>query len=407
MAVEPYYIENELEKALLSTIPTNSEIHRVPAVHYRWTRKFGLGSLALRSFFWYWKHGNGLLNTGTIDLVYFSTTEFPLLILGAYWKRKFGVPYIIDMQDPWLNEYYFNRPKSERPPKYWFSSRLDKFLEPIAMNKVDGIISVSQNYCTSLSQRYQNVHSVEKRVIPFGGAEKDFEYLKKLSIKNTVFDSTDRYSHIVYVGRGGHDMGSAVSILFSAFVLGLEEQTDLFENVRMHFIGTDYAPRGRGTKTIEPHARSYGIAKYVSEVTDRVPYFTTLQLLTDANILLLLGSDDSAYTASKLYPYILARRPLLAISHEESSVVDIIERTRAGIVIPFSSSQIGANSPQRHSPVEEVYRSLAQILRQLPFEPDTDWEAFKPYTSEEMTRRQVQVFDTVVSANQSNQVDPH
>jgi hypothetical protein len=29
--------------------------------------------------------------------------------------------------------------------------------------------------------------------------------------------------------------------------------------------------------------------------------------------------------------------------------------------------------------------------------PDTDWDAFQPYTAEAMTRRQVEVFDRVMS----------
>src|SRR5690606_16191048 len=105
------------------------------------------------------------------DLVYFSTTQFPVCILGAYWKRKFGIPYVIDMQDPWHSEYYQNKPKNEQPPKYWFSYRLNKWLEPIAIKQVDGLIAVSEQYIKDLQQRYNL--NIPNKTITFGYSEID------------------------------------------------------------------------------------------------------------------------------------------------------------------------------------------------------------------------------------------
>ena len=41
----------------------------------------------------------------------------------------------------------------------------------------------------------------------------------------------------------------------------------------------------------------------------------------------MLGSSEAHYTASKLYPALLAGKPILAIQHSESSVVEILRRT--------------------------------------------------------------------------------
>jgi hypothetical protein len=53
-----------------------------------------------------------------------------------------------------------------------------------------------------------------------------------------------------------------------------------------------------------------------------------MQILLDSHALLVLGSESAHYTASKIFPYILANRPLLAVFHEESSVVRILGRHR-------------------------------------------------------------------------------
>ena len=51
---------------------------------------------------------------------------------------------------------------------------------------------------------------------------------------------------------------------------------------------------------------------------------TRCRVLTQASAILLLGSSERHYTASKLYPALLAKRPILALFHEASSVVSIL-----------------------------------------------------------------------------------
>jgi hypothetical protein len=46
----------------------------------------------------------------------------------------------------------------------------------------------------------------------------------------------------------------------------------------------------------------------------------------------------------------------------------------------------------------EVEGAWSSMLERLPYTPDTDWDAFQPYTAEAMTRRQVEVFDRVIAS---------
>jgi hypothetical protein len=82
-----------------------------------------------------------------------------------------------------------------------------------------------------------------------------------------------------------------------------------------------------------------GVADHVLEHPQRVPYFEALQVLRDAHMLLLPGSDDPQYTPSKIYPYILARRPLLAVLHENSGACDVLRSTGAGTVATFGGGR--------------------------------------------------------------------
>jgi hypothetical protein len=146
VCVNENYSNIHQDPLLLKSIPQQIKIHKIRALSKKWTSKLGLGSIALRSLWSYKTYVNQLLKNERFDLIYFSTTQFPICILGNYWKIRFGIPYVIDMQDPWHTDYYENKPKSERPKKYWFSYRLNKYLEPIAMKNADGLISVSADY---------------------------------------------------------------------------------------------------------------------------------------------------------------------------------------------------------------------------------------------------------------------
>ena len=388
--VDPGRVERERDPLLSRTLPDDVAVRTVGALDPEWTRFLGLGSLALRSLPFYFWQGTRRLAQGDVDLVYFSTTAFPVMVLGRYWKARFGVPYVIDMQDPWHTNYYVGKPKEEQPPKFWFSYRLHKYLEPVAMRAVDGIVSVSQGYCDTLQSRYENVTPEMCKVIPFGAADVDFEVMEESGVSQPFVDPDDDTIDVVYAGRGGHDMAQAAQSIFRALARGRREQPSLYERVHIHFVGTSYAPAGEGEKTIEPIAEECGVADAVTEQTDRIPYFQSLRLLRDADHLLVPGSDDPDYTASKLYPYILSGRPVLAVFHENSSVINILRATKAGTAVTFK----GRTSPE--SLGEHVYEAWTPMLKKLPYTPETDWEAFQPYTAEAMTRRQVEVFDRVV-----------
>ncbi|WP_263784446.1 glycosyltransferase [Salinibacter grassmerensis] len=389
--VNPAFVERERDPLLVETLPDAVDVRTVEALNPKWTRFMGLGNVALRSLPSYVWQGSKRLAQGDVDLVYFSTTAYPVTILGRYWKRRFGVPYVIDMQDPWHTDYYVGKPREEQPPKFWFSYRLNKYLEPVAMRGVDGIVSVSQGYCDTLQGRYANVTPEVCAVIPFGAAEVDFEVMEESGVSQPFIDPDDDTIDIVYAGRGGHDMEKAARGIFGALRRGREEHPSLFKRVRMHFVGTSYAPAGEGEKTLEPIAEQCGVGDAVTEYTDRIPYFQSLRLLRDADHLVVPGSDDPDYTASKLYPYILSRRPVLAVFNQNSSVVDILRETRAGTAVTFNGATTTEDLSRR------VVDAWTPMLERLPYSPGTDWKAFQPYTAKAMTRRQVEIFDRVVS----------
>jgi hypothetical protein len=385
VAVHPRFSHMPVDVLLAEAIPPALTIHYVNALSSKIASKVGLGSIALRSFRHYKKYVNRLLQEQEFDLIYFSTTQFPLCVLGAYWKRRFGVPYVIDVQDPWHTDYYQDKPKSQRPKKYWFSYRLNRWLEPKAMKSVDGLISVSDAYIDDLQRRYPETRNIPSSTITFGAFAPDMDIARKhaaefLPLLNPL------YKNIVYIGRGGNDMHTALTKLFEGFKLGLETDKALFSKLRLHFIGTSYAPNGYGTPTIKPLAYTFGLSNYVIEQTDRISYYHTLVTLNLADGLFIPGSDSPGYTASKIFPYLLSSKPLLAIFADESPALKVLDEYGVR-----SSHAFSAASPA------VVMNFLSDVAIDRSTTVKYNPEAIEKYSAKKMTEAQCLLFDRVLN----------
>ncbi len=388
LKINPEEQEGIKDTELTKTVPAHIKTWQAGYIPKSWTSWFGLKNVGLRSFLHQGKLGSEIIKIEKPEVIFFSTTMFPVMLLGRYWHSKHGVPYILDFQDPWLSDYQGNRVRGSlyQSWKYKISQSIASILEPITLRQATHIVSVSPGYVDTLLKRYSWLKPEQLTVLPFGAPQTDFAYLKKCPVKQTHFNPGDGYQHWVYVGRGGSDMDFALRALFRALARERQQSPQKFSNLMLHFIGTDYAPIAQAT--IEPIAWEEGVGDMVREHPARIPYFEALQCLLDADALIVPGSDEPAYTASKIYPYILAEKPLLAIFHQRSSVVSVLESTKAGTVITFET---GAE-------ISVILEAIAEKwLNTLPpATPITDWVAFTPYTAREMTRRLCEIFDSKI-----------
>ena len=338
LAVEPASLAAPLDPWQAEGLPADVPVHRVRGLPLAWSRLPGLGGVPARTLGALDRAGSRLLRRGGFDGVYVSTTAFGLFRLGPRWRRRFGVPFVLDYQDPWVNDFYRQHP-AIRPPggrlKQAVSDRLNRFHEPRVLRHASGITAVSADYGRQIRGRYPWLQTLPELVLPFPGEPADFTRLPDPPPWPLPFDPHDGLLHWVSIGRGGPDLAMALEGLFSAIAGHADPQ--LRRRLRLHFLGTSYAAAGRGIPSVRPLAERHGLGDCVHEQTDRLPLSQALSCLRAADALLVIGSSDAGYTASKIYPYLLARRPLLAVMHRRSSVVDLLQRCGGGQVVTFDS----------------------------------------------------------------------
>jgi len=394
LAIAPESIEGGVYDPLLEdTYPADIRIIRVRGISFRLTRWAGVGSLWLRCGRALRIAGDRLLRGEKFDLAFFSTTQFDAFTLGPRWKAMFGVPYVLDYQDPWVNDYYSKT--GTTPPggkiKFALSQWSARRLEPGVLRNASGVIAVSKAYGETLAKAYPWFNAGNVAFLPFGAAANDVEIAKHYKPAVSLVTYGDGCFHHVYTGRCGPDMSTSLTIVFRAFKKFMATRPAEAGRIRFHFIGTDYAPRPFGREWAMPIARFEGVEAYVSEHCYRVPYFEALYYLVNADALVGVGSNDPTYSASKIFPYILARRPMLLVFNRLSQVLEIASLVKCGRTYAFKdNSDIDAL-------VDEVAKDWFFDGRMRDI-VESDRSAFLPYTADGMTRQLVTCFNTALES---------
>lgn len=385
ITVAEQYIEVVRDEFLNETVPDDITVHRVKAWPVSVTRKLGLSSLSIRSYFHFKRKGSQLLKRKKFDLVFFSTTMFHVCALGRYWKEKFGVPFIIDLQDPWRNDFYLDKPKSERPPKFWLAYKIHKYLEAYAMPSVTGIMAVSQAYIDTVKKRYPVLKGIPSVVIPFGCSENDFELVKRKHLLPEIITKTSNSINVVYIGAVTKNFLPIIKAFFTAFNKTIKQRDDY----HFYFIGTNYTA-GMHYKPVEELAAEMNIRHLVTEVPDRIPYFAAIATMMESDILFIPGSMDVDYNASKVYNNILTLKPIFSIFNNKSLVKDVIEKTNAGIVVGVQGNETALE-------LNKLIEAKMPLFESLHKSPGTlDMNVFNQFTAKNKTQEQVDFFNEII-----------
>lgn len=391
LTTDPDFYEGPVDAENERLLPESLEVIRTPALRAPLARRIGIGDIGMRSMWHHWRALSALCRREKVDLVFIPVPPYVPMILGRLAHIRFGIPYVIDYIDPWITNYYWKLPKAQRPPKWALAYALSRVLEPFALRRVGHTVGVSKQTTDGVIARYSWLSEEDTSEIPYGGEAFDFEYLRKHPRKHQVFEPDDGHLHVSYVGACLSAMYPTLRALFKAVRLGRERSPDIFNRLRMHFVGTNYASNAAHRYQVLPIAREIGVDNQVDERPERVPYLDSLQLILDSHAVLAIGSQEPHYTASKIFPYLLAQKPILAVFHRESTVVTILRETKAGTVITFDERQpveFGA---------EQISKALEQILATEHCQASASWVSVDQYSTRAMTARLARSFDRVVA----------
>jgi hypothetical protein len=388
VCVDERDLNEPLDWRLLNLVPTSTIIEKIRGIPLSLTRPLGITDLGLRAYWSLRREIEKLLQSNNYDVVLMTGWPFYQMLLSRYIKRYFRVPVVLDFQDPWVSGFGAEQPALSKAS---LSFRLAKMLEPCALRCADFVTSVSDIQNSQMAARYQWLDRSRMAAIPIGGDPDDFTATWLKTLETDESDLEPGFVHLSYVGTFLPKSGPLVRALFRAFARLRSNEPALAARVRLNFVGTSNQANNAYTYRVRPIAEAEGVADAVREIPRRLPYLQALKVIVKSSGLLLLGSDEPHYTASKIYPALMSGRPYLSIFHVASSANAILSSAGGGRSFTFETpEELDALGP-----------SLAQGLMTLAFNPHAlgavDPIAYAPYEARNIAGRFADIFDRISS----------
>jgi len=388
LTVDEKYYEEKLDHNLEKLLPSGLRIEKVKA--FPVTKPRLIGDIGLRGFLQLYKKARSIIEKEKIDFLYILIPSFYVALLGRWLHQSTGIKYGIDYIDPWVHHFPGSDKKFSR---HWFSTKIARFLEPIAVKKVSLITGVAEGYYKGVIDR--NPYLVKNCVfgaMPYGGEKTDHEKIGQLDIQPYLFKKEAGKIQLMYAGAMLPKAYAPLENIFKA----ISHNREYFSFLQIHFIGTGKRPDDANGYNIKPLAEKYGLwQNIIFEYPKRIPYLDVLIHLNATDGVFILGSTEPHYTPSKVYQGVLSGKPILAVLHKESSAVKVLKESGGGIVLDFN----GENDMQL---IEDGFLpSAKQYFEWMKrFDPDKiHKDVFEQYSAASITKQLALLLN--LSINQS------
>lgn len=315
LTVHPDFYEEKPDWELLKTVSEKIEVQHVKAIKVGKPRI--IGDIGLRAFSSLKKAALEIIQSRKIDFIWIPIPSFYVAVLGRVLYNKTKIPYGIDYIDPWVRDI-----SNRKNLRAVLSNLIARILEPYAVKKAALISGVSTPYYQPMLKRNFRKKIPEHIGMPYGFDPND-HLIKIENLKYPWSDYPD-YIPFIYAGAFLPKSDLFIDLLFKA-IAQLKEEGKWNERVHLFFIGTG----NYGHKSITAFASEHKVNEQVIEIRDRFPFLHVLNFLSAARGVLLIGSTEKHYTASKTYQSLLSERPVFSILHAESTATDVFKECNA------------------------------------------------------------------------------
>lgn len=251
--------------------------------------------------------GRRRLQRQDIDVIY--STSFPITAhLVAYMlKRLTGKPWVADFRDLWTENHYAAYSSPLR-------KRLDQWIESALLQNADALITVSNVWAETL----RNLAPGKKRVVTIRNGFDSAEFAELQCCLPTKWTLT-------YVGLfyGVKQNPSPV----------LAALRDLIDTGQIHKQDIEFRIVGVADHYVQGLVERYGLTEQTA-ITGFVSHRESLAHQINSSLLLLFFDDDrrgQGLIPGKLYEYLGARRPILAIIPRDFEAAGLIRCSNAGV----------------------------------------------------------------------------
>ena len=393
LTVDEQDYEGRIDPELGALVPPSLEVVRTRAVPASVSRRFGIGDLGLRALPGLRRAAWSLHRARPFDALFITIYPTYPAVLGPMFKRRFDVPFILDYQDPWVGAWGSEVGGGNGgavDAKSRATRAFAERLEPRVLHAADAVTAVSaRTYQDAFARTGVSSHIAAE--IPIGWDAADLAAIARRPSRSLI--PNDGRINICYTGTLLPLGVSTLRTVLAAARALIERHPLLADRIRFYFFGTSNQTTGEEPRVV-PHAQELGVEHLVCEHPARLDYLDALDALRQASALLLLGSSEPHYTPSKVFPALLAGRPMLAVYRRESTVVDMLKKAApapAAHLITFDESR----------PVESLVGCIADalhaLIRTAGNDVSIDRAALEPWSANALAGRLAALCDRVAA----------
>jgi glycosyltransferase involved in cell wall biosynthesis len=231
-------------------------------------------------------------------------------------QRLSDIPWIADFRDPMTDEGY---------PAKATQRRSYTRIEQNAVRRAAGVVCTTPGTVKMYTERFPDVPRSRFMLIGNGYDEENFSFAQTLKVTKNA-KTTLLHSGVLYPSeRDPRPLFAALSRLSRA---GKVSSASL--KVILRASGHD--------EYLRTLISEHGIGDLV-ELAPPVSYHSALAEMLSADALLVLqASNCNHQIPAKLYEYLRAQRPILALTDPEGDTAATVKDARAGIVVPLDSA---------------------------------------------------------------------
>lgn len=382
-------IDGRPDRDLAACLPSSVRVVRAPTMPVHRARVAGVGDLGIRALRGLYRAGRELLAREPFHAVLITTYPIYPAWLGPRFKKQTGVPFVLDLQDPWVGAWGRTLGPGGRPDlRSRLSRRVAVTLERSIVPRADALVAVSSGTLDELASRVPSIRSRPLLELPIGWNPADFERARSRAANAAEADGRATFSYIGTLLPAGHDI---IAALFAGAGRMLAASP---RPLRLQFVGTSNQTQYSGRPLLDGMIPA-GLEDVVVERAERLPYFDALRTLTSSDVVMVIGTRQPHYTASKVYPALASGRPVLALVHEASQATPILRQAAGTVVVAFDD----------RTPADAVARAVADGMRdalalvsRAPFDRANVLDA---YRGDVLARRLADLLDGVAVASRS------
>lgn len=252
------------------------------------------------------------LSENKIDVVITTGPPHSLHLIGLKLKQHLNIKWIADFRDPWTEIDYFHQlPLSEKAIKK------HHYLEQEVLKNADAVLVVGKTMKENYVDFNPNTFTITNG---FDG---------EIADSKEVLDAKFTLTHI-----GLMNADRNAKMLWEVLAEICEERESFKQDFQLKLIGK-----------LDPSVLN-DISKYKLEnnveIINYLSHKEVIQFQKKAQVLLLVVNDvpsAKGIITGKIFEYLMAKRPILAIAPTRGDLAEILNSTNAGVTIDFEDRE--------------------------------------------------------------------